>query len=280
MQHSCIYEGRVWHRRNAPVAHQFQNRLFMVYLDLAELAQLVGDGRLIGDRKMAGRSFLNSDHLFDETRSMRDEVRHVIEQQTGIRPNGPIRLLTQLRYFGHYFSPLNMFYVYDENDERVEFVLAEVSNTPWNERHYYTLWHGNQTGDRTSLRFSHPKEFHVSPFMGMDLEYRWNLTQPGDDLSIQLSNLRDDEVLFSAGMKLKRRELTNQQLNRMTLRYPVMTAQIVAAIYYQAFRLWWKKCPFYKHPKKPDSTSKAPPPPDVSLPSRTEERREQAESLH
>jgi DUF1365 family protein len=248
----------------------------MVYLDLSELSSLVGDGRLISGKKFARRSLLSSDH-FDKAPSMQDVVRDVIEQQTGLRPRGRIRLLTQLRYFGHYFSPLNMFYVFDDHDEQVEFVLAEVSNTPWNDRHYYTLWQGNRSGDGTALRFSHPKEFHVSPFMGMDLEYRWNLTPPGDDLSIQLSNLRDDDLLFSAGMTLKRQELTNQQLNRMTRRYPVMTVQIVAAIYYQALKLWWKKCPFYKHPKKLGLTSNL----HSNNPplSQNEKSQEQAESI-
>jgi DUF1365 family protein len=159
-----------------------------------------------------------------------------------------------LRHFGYYFSPLNMFYIYDQHDERVEFVVAEVSNTPWNERHCYTLWDGNRTGAAESLRFAHPKEFHVSPFMGMDMEYRWKLSQPGLDLKIQLANARDDREVFRASMALQRREITKQQLTRMTLRYPFMTAQIGAAIYFQALKLWWKKCPFYTHPKKLSSS--------------------------
>ena len=222
----------------------------MVYLDLAELPSVVGDRGLIGNRRLSGRSFLKSDHLFDKSASMQSEVRQLIERRTGVRPRGPIRLLTQLRYFGFYFSPLNLFYVFDDDDQQVEFVLAEVSNTPWNERHCYTLWQGNRIGDGTALRFEHAKEFHVSPFMEMDQEYRWHLSQPSRGLSIQLSNLCDQDVVFSAGMTMKRRDMSRQQLNRMMLRYPVVTAQIVAAIYYQALRLWWKKCPFYAHPKK------------------------------
>lgn len=248
--HSCIYEGHVSHHRVEPITHRFQYRLYMVYLDLGELPSLVGDRALIGRRRIAGSSFRRSDHLFDDSLSLRDEVCQLVSQQTGTTPRGPIRLLTQLRHLGYYFSPLNVFYLYDEHDERVEFVVAEVSNTPWNERHCYTLWEGNRIGTADSLCFSHTKAFHVSPFMPMDVEYRWRLGEPGLKLTLDLANVRKGRELFRAGMTLQRRELTHPQLMRTTLSYPAMTAKIVAAIYLQALKLWWKKCPFYRHPRK------------------------------
>ncbi len=247
--HSCIYEGTVTHCRHEPVTHQFQYRLFMVYLDLDELPSLVGRRGLIANRKFSSRSLLRSDHLFDNSKSLAAEVRQIVQDQTGIFPSGPIRLLTQLRYCGYYFSPLNVFYVYDERDTRVQYVVAEVNNTPWKERHCYVLWDGNRTGQSDSLQFAHAKEFHVSPFMGMEMEYRWSLSEPGENSTIRLANFEDSRKVFDAGMTLRRRELNKQQLRRMTFRYALMTAQIGAAIYFQALRLWWKKCPFYPHPK-------------------------------
>ncbi len=218
--HSCIYEGIVTHRRREPVVHQFQYRLFMVYLDLDELPSLVGRHGLIPDRKYASRSFLRSDHLFDSSRTLADEIRGVIRQQTGESSRGPIRLLTQLRYFGYYMSPLNLFYVYDDCGDRVEYVVAEVNNTPWNERHCYVLWSGNRLADVGSLQFAHAKDFHVSPFMGMDMEYRWRLTEPGSLLKVDLANHHDSREMFDAGMTLDRRVLSRQQLRRMTFVIP------------------------------------------------------------
>jgi DUF1365 family protein len=248
--HSCIYEGTVTHRRREPVDHQFQYRLFMVYLDLDELPSLVGRRGLISGSKHASRSFLRSDHLFDKSRPLADEVRQLIRERSGQTPVGPIRMLTQLRYFGYYMSPLNLFFVFDACGQRVEYVVAEVNNTPWNERHCYVLWDGNREGECDELRFGHDKAFHVSPFMDMDMRYHWKLSIPGEALRISLANTRDSKQLFDAGMTLERRELSRPSLRRMTFRYPLMTAQIIAGIHYQALKLWWKQCPVYSHPKK------------------------------
>ena len=255
---SCIYEGIVTHHRREPVVHKFQYRLAMVYLDLEELPEIVGHTGRISARKFAVRSFLRRDHLFEPARPLDDEVQALIEHQTGQRVEGPIRLLTQLRNFGYYMSPLNLFFVFDALGRRVEYIVAEVNNTPWNQRHCYLLWNGNRAPERDAMRFSHAKEFHVSPFMDMDLEYHWRVTEPDSQLEVQLGTTRSGEQLFDASMRLTRRELNPRNLVRMTLRYPLMTARIVTAIYYQALKLWWKKCPFYAHP---DKKSVSPPPP-------------------
>ena len=248
--HNYIYEGIVTHRRRHPVAHSFRYWLFMVYLDLDELPKLVGRGGLISDSKFAARSFLRCDHLFDPSLSLRDELSRLVRNQTGLESHGPIRLLTQLRYCGYFMSPLNLFYVFDKSDHHVECIVAEVNNTPWNQRHCYVLWAGNCTSSAAEHNYAHPKEFQVSPFMSMNIDYRWRLSEPSDVLKVHLANYQGTEELFVAGMTLRRRDLNHKQLRRMMVRYPLMTARITAGIYYQALKLWWKKCPYYDHPKK------------------------------
>ncbi|MEZ6138480.1 MAG: DUF1365 domain-containing protein [Pirellulaceae bacterium] len=247
--YSCLYEGTVSHRRRSPVEHQFRYRIYMVLLDLNEIPALVGRRSLIGDSKTSVRSFLRSDHLFDPAIPLTQELRQTVFLATERESNGPIRLLTQLRSFGYYMSPLNLFYCFDASDQRIETVVAEVNNTPWNERHCYVLWDGNRQESDASLTFSHPKHFHVSPFMPMNMTYQWQLSPPEQSLQVHLANVDDDGVQFEAGMSLKRQQLNRMNLTRMSIRYPLMTARIVSAIYFQALKLWWKKCPSYTHPK-------------------------------
>ena len=252
---SCIYEGTVTHCRHHPVHHRFTYRLSMVYLDLDELPSIVGRGNLISDRKYSLRSYMRSDHLFDSSCSLQDELRALVRSASGIEATGPIRLLTQLRYFGYYLSPLNLYYLFDESDQELTAIVAEVNNTPWDERHCYVLWDENRIGDAESLNFEHPKAFHVSPFMGMEMHYQWALSAPGQRLQVDVGNLENNRRFFDVNMSLQRRELTSSQLRRTSLRFPWMTARIGIAIYFQALKLWWKKCPFYTHPKNLNSTS-------------------------
>jgi DUF1365 family protein len=133
-------------------------------------------------------------------------------------------------------------------------VIAEVNNTPWGQRHHYPLWQGNQT-DPQRMRYTHPKAMHVSPFMQMDVDYRWRLSQPANDLRVSIENYQSSQRLFAAHLRLQQRQLNPKQLRRLALRYPWMTMQIMAAIHWQALKLWFKKCPVYPHPKQIQSTT-------------------------
>jgi DUF1365 family protein len=219
----------------------------MVYLDLAELPDLVPQ------RRFGAATFLNSDHLKQFDGPIDSSVRDLVEQRTGVRPRGAVRLLTQLRYFGYYFSPLNLYYCFDEDDIGVESIVAEVSNTPWGEQHCYVLWEGNRRDRSGGLEFSHEKSFHVSPFMDMDVSYAWRMSQPDSNLLAHIENHRGGEPFFSASLALKKQPFSQRNLTRMLMSYPLMTARITAAIYYQALKLWWKKCPYYPHPKKSET---------------------------
>lgn len=222
----------------------------MAYLDLDELSCALDSVTLLSRRRFSPASFLRSDHLGPPSKPLSDSVRSLVLEKTGLEVCGPIRLLTQLRYFGIYFSPINLFYCFDEEGRQVEAIVAEVSNTPWLERHYYVLWDGNQQSSEGQLRYAHRKDFHVSPFMDMDAEYRWRLTRPAADLGLHLESLSEGRSLFNASMTMSRRPFDNRQLSKLLLRFPVTSARVTGAIYYQALKLWMKKCPFYPHPKQ------------------------------
>lgn len=237
---SCLYEGRVRHRRWRPVAHAFEVPLYLVYLDLAELPRVFAGRWLWSTRRPAPARFHRADHLGDPRVPLDRAVRDLVEARLGRRPAGPIRLLTQLRSFGWVFNPVSFFYCFDATGRRVETVVAEVTSTPWRERHCYVV----RPSDCAA------KALHVSPFLPMELEYRFRFGAPGRALAARIETRgRDGAPLFDAVLALRRREITGRSLARAWVRYPAMTVQGIAAIYWQAWRLHRKGAPFHPHPE-------------------------------
>lgn len=254
---SCLYQGHVQHRRLNPAKHVFRYGLYMAYLDLDELASLLQGGVGLHQSRFSPASFCRTDHIGDPKQALSEAVSDLVQAQTGWRPAGPIRQLTLLRNWGYYFNPLSLYYCFDGAGQVVDAVVAEVTNTPWRERHWYVLWDGNRISEPPRLRFRHPKAFHVSPFMNMDMQYEWHLTQPGTQLTAAIVNTRGGERQFDVSLTLERRELSRWSMFRLLAHYPWMTARVTQAIYWQALRLWWKKCPFYPHPQHSEARGSA-----------------------
>lgn len=244
MSASCIYEGAVRHRRFELRRHEFRHRLALAYVDLDELPGLLG-GRLAARRPGLVR-FRRRDYLGDPLRPLAETVRDAVQAQTGQRPRGPIRLLAHLRTGGHCFNPVSFYYCFSESGEQLEYVLAEVTNTPWGERHAYALRSADPS-DPTLLGRS-PKELHVSPFMAMDHTYKWRVTAPSQRLEVHIESHRAESLAFDATLALRRRELTRASLARMTARYPFASLRLLALIYTHSLALKLKGVPVHRHP--------------------------------
>jgi DUF1365 family protein len=249
---SALYEGVVRHRRFTPRHRELRHRLALAYLDLDELPGLLG-GRLLARRPGLVR-FRRRDYLGDPSIPLADAVRETVLAQTGLRPSGPIRLLTHLRSYGHCFNPVSFYYCLDPSGERVRSVLAEVTNTPWGERHAYVLAprasDPRLAADSSAvLGGSVSKALHVSPFMGMDHRYDWRLTAPAQTLSVHIASHHEGRLVFDATLALRRRELTRASLARITARYPFATLRVLALIYAHGAALKLSGVPLHRHPR-------------------------------
>jgi DUF1365 family protein len=249
MRVSCLYTGAVHHRRHEPVRHAFRYRLSLAFLDLDELLHLDGLAPLWGYERRAPISFRRTDHFGDPRLALDRVVRDVVEQRTAARPAGPIRLLTCPRLFGYCFNPISFYFCYGANGSEIECVVAEVTNTPWLERHCYVLPVPAHRRRERVHSFVTSKELHVSPFMDMQQDYHWRVTMPGDRVSVHIANCRNARRLFDASMTLRRQPLTRASLARSLVLPPLTTFRITAAIYFEALRLWMKGAPFVPHPR-------------------------------
>lgn len=250
---SAIYEGWVRHRRHSPHAHAFRYRVAMLYLDLDEIDRVFARRWLWSANARNVAEFRRSDYFGDRATPLADAIRARVEAVRGRRPNGPVRVLTHLRYFGFVFNPVSFYYCFAADGTTLEAIVAEITNTPWRERHAYVLPVDAACRMRSTFAWSFPKTFHVSPFMAMDRAYAWRFTVPGGTLRVHMDVLRSSREgsarEFDATLALERRALDGRGLARVLTRYPLMTLKVVAAIHWQALRLWLRGNPVHDHPR-------------------------------
>ena len=246
---SAIYQGGLRHRRYQPFAHEFFYRLFMMYLDLEEIDHLFRDRWLWSDNGFAPAWFRRSDHIGDPEKSLSETLRDRVEEKSGARPEGPIRVLTHLRYFGYCFNPVSFFYLFDPHDDEITWLLPEVHNTPWGDRHLYLLPTSDARDVEKGKCFTFDKTFHVSPFLpNEDVSYRLTFQPPDENLSVHMDSVKEGEVLFDATLNLQKREIEEYGLNTVLWKYPLMTIKVIASIYWEAWRIWWKGGSYHPHP--------------------------------
>ena len=245
-----IYNGVIKHKRYTPFEHFFSYPLFMVYVDISKVSKILKSSLIWNVNKPALISFYRKDYHGDPTKPLDQSVRHTIYEKTGKKINGPIRILTHLRYFGFCFNPVSFYYCFNTSDSKLEMIMAEVTNTPWNERYSYIIDKKMLSGSKKNLVAELEKKLHVSPFWGMDHQYEWLFSEPDESLLVNMKNFKSGMKVFDATLTMKRKALTIKNLLISVLRFPFITLLVVYRIHWQALKLWIKKAPFFPHPSK------------------------------
>ena len=235
---SAIYKGSVYHSRFVPKKHAFNYQIFLMWLNLDEIESLEDSVKGFSASSWAPLRFKRSDYLGNQKQPLKQAVLEKMSELANQSLDGTVFLLGQTRTFGLYFSPVNFYYL-QQADGNFSHVLAEVSNTPWNDRHCYLVDLANQQDC--------DKIFHVSPFNPMDMQYKWQISQPEKSLHLTLSCHKDVKH-FVASLNLSRIELNSKSLFRVLVSIPSMTIKTVFGIYWQALKLFIKGVPFYPHP--------------------------------
>ena len=250
MMHSCLYEGQVSHKRYSPAKHQFKYKLFMLYIDLDELPDLFKGYWLWSVNRHNLASFWRKKHLGETNVSLKQSVQELILKKTGKTHTGPVRMLTHLSYFGFGFNPVSFYYCFSADGQTVEFIVAEVNNTPWGEQHCYVMDAATNTGEQNLHRYAAEKEFHVSPFMPMEIQYDWKFSVPDEHFTVHMMNFHSSDKIFEATLALKRKAFNHANLMSVLIRFPAVTIKVMVSIYYQALKLWLKRVPIFDHPVK------------------------------
>lgn len=243
-----LLTGEVGHKRYLPKVHGFDYQVHYFWLDLDKLDDIPATGWLWSQSRFAACSYRRSDYV-SGAEDLTVAVQQKIQQLGFTDAVAKVCLMSPLANWGYYFSPLTLYYCFDEATQLVA-LLAEVSNTPWNERHYYLV----PVGAEGKSHYQHDKAFHVSPFNPMDMQYHWTVIANSARLELAIANFKQQDKVFSAWFGLTLSPFSLKQLKSLLIRRPWQNVLVMTRIYWHAVKLLLKAVPVYGHPKSKEKS--------------------------
>lgn len=237
---SALYECTVMHRRLKPKAHEFVYRIFLFWLDLDELETIAGAIPIFGVNRRNFYNFRDDDHFSMGHQTARENAIAFLRQSGETREPVSVRLLTLPRVMGYAFSPISVFFFYDDSGEPFT-SLVEIENTFYERKPFHVPLAGEEGFHRRVT-----KHFYVSPFSDLDLAFDFRFDPPGERLRILIDDYRGEDRELISTLTGRRVPLTTRHLSVFTLKYPLITLKIIGAIHWHALRLWLKRLPFHK----------------------------------
>jgi uncharacterized protein len=243
---SLIYAGKIRHRRFTPKEHKFSYKLFMFCFDIAAIDTVFKGVPFVSIEGFNWFAFKRKNYLSHPEIPLDKAARELVKEKYNIYPQGKIYLLTHLSCLNYCFNPISLYFVFNKNNDELDFLIVEVTNTPWGEKHAYVLADPEKP-KKDIYRYHFQKKLHVSPFMTMDYEYRFNLKLANDRIIVHMGNYQEGNLHFDATLTLL--SVPTKAAEKIFLSYPLITFKVTAAIHWQALRLWLKGVLFQSHPK-------------------------------
>ncbi|MGA0545078.1 DUF1365 domain-containing protein [Brevundimonas sp. VNH65] len=235
---SALYIGEVTHRRLRPREHRLRYRVFWMLLDLDQIDDIDRKLKLFSRNRFNLLSFHDRDHGLGDGSALRDRIEDLVSRAGVEIAGGAVRLMTMPRVLGFVFNPISLYYC-SGPDGVLKAMVYEVTST-FGVRHAYVIPLSAEDARRGLIRQGAAKALYVSPFMGMDMDYAFRGHAPGECMDMTVDGLDDEGLLITAQMRGGRRDLSDAQVLRTALAFPFLTLKVVAAIHWEALKLWIK----------------------------------------